>query len=103
MQELGIEVSGKKILIAGHIGHLKGELLLQTMKEQYGDDIVLVTPEEAKAQGLKARDFANIPSFKIKATPIMEQPMILGNPGSGKDKRRKRREEERKAKKARKW
>ena len=72
------------------------------MKEKYGDDIILYTTEEAKEQGLTPADFGNIPSYKITAPPIMEQPMILGTPPSGKERRRKRREQERKDKK-RKW
>lgn len=92
----------KKILIAGP-GHMgKSDLILQTLKEKYGDDILLITPEEAKEQGFKPEDFENIPRIKIKAPPIMEQPMILGTPPSGKEKRRQRREQERKANKNRK-
>ena len=93
----------KKILIIGSGGEGKSALMLQTMKEKYGDDIVLVTPEEAKEQGLKPEAFGNIPSYKITAPTIMEQPMILGTPPSGKEQRRKRREQERKANKKRKW
>ena len=93
----------QKILIIGAGGEGKSALMLQAMKEKYGDDIVLVTPEEAKEQGLKPEDFGNIPSYKITAPPIMEQPMILGTPPSGKEQRRKRREQERKANKKRKW
>jgi len=52
---------------------------------------------------LKMEDFGNIPTMKITAPPIMEQPMILGTPPSGKELRRKRREQERKANKKRKW
>jgi predicted ATP-dependent serine protease len=86
----------QKILIIGSVGEGKSALLLQAMKEKYGDDIVLVTPEEAKEQGLKPEDFGNIPSYKITAPPIMEQQMILSTPLSGKESRRKRREQERK-------
>ena len=93
----------QKILIIGAGGEGKSALMLQAMKEKYGDDIVLVTPEEAREQGLKPEDFANIPNYKITAPPIMAQPMILGTPPSGKDQRRKRREQERKANKKRKW
>lgn len=92
----------QKILIIGSGGEGKSALMLQAMKEKYGDDIVLVTPEEAKEQGLKPEDFGNIPSYKITA-PNMEQPMILGTPPSGKEKRRQRREQERKANKKHKW
>ena len=93
----------EKILIIGGAGEGKSDLMLQAMKEKYGDDIVLVTPEEAKEQGLKPEDFGNMPSYKITAPPIMEQPMLLGVPPSGKEKRRQRRKQERKANKKRKY
>ena len=93
----------QKILIIGSGGEGKSALMLQAMKEKYGDDIILYTPEEAKEQGLTPANFGNIPSYKITAPPIMEQPMILGTPHSGKEKRRKRREQERKDNKKRKW
>ena len=82
----------QKILIIGSGVEGKSALMLQAMKEKYGDDIILYTPEEAKEQGLTPADFGNIPTMKITAPPIMEQPMILGTPHSGKEKRRKRRE-----------
>lgn len=93
----------KKILVIGNSEEVKSALMLQSMKEKYGDDIVLVTPEEATKQGLNPEDFDNLPSHKITAPPIMAQPMILGTPPSGKEKRRQRREQERKAHKKRKW
>ena len=47
-----MENKGKKILIVG--GGVSGlgtsALMLQTLKEKYGDDIILVSPEEAKQQ-----------------------------------------------------
>lgn len=92
----------QKILIVSS-GEGKSALMLQTIKEKYGDDIVLVTPEEAKKQGLKPGDFGNTPICKITAPPTMAQPMILGVPPSGKEQRRKRRKQERKANKKRKW
>lgn len=93
----------QKILIIGSGGAGKSALMLQAVKEKYGDDVVLVTPEEAKEQGLKPEDFGNLPSYKITAPPIMEQPMILGTPTSGKENRRERRKQERKANKKRRW
>jgi hypothetical protein len=78
---------------------LESALILQEMKEKYGDDVILVTFDEAREQGLKAEDFVNPPSYKITAPPMMELPMILGAPPSGKYQRRKRREQERKNKK----
>lgn len=93
----------QKVLIIGNGLEGKSALMLQSMKEKYGDDIELYTPEEAKEEGLKPENFENIPSYKITATPIMDQPMILGTPTSGKEQRRKRREQERKGNKKRKF
>jgi len=50
----------EKILVIG--AGLPNNLMMQSLKEKYGEDIVVVTPEEAKKQGLK--DFANT-KFKI--------------------------------------
>ena len=96
-----METKKLKILIIGG-GEGKSALMLQTMKEKYGNDIVLVTPEEAKEQGLNPEDFGNIPNYKITAPPMMIHPILLGETPSGKEKRRKRREQERKAYK-KKW
>jgi len=92
----------QKILIIGSGGEGKSALIIQAIKEKYGDDIVLVTLEEAKEQGLKPEDFVNIPSYKIQAPQKMGKTMILGPPPSGREQRRKRREQERKANKKRK-
>ena len=83
----------KKILIVG-TSQVKSELLIHSMKEKYGDDIILYTPEEAREQGLNTEDFANIPRMKITAPP--EIPMVEWNYKSGKEKRRERRAKERK-------
>lgn len=91
----------QKILIIGSSGEGKSALMIQALKEKYGEDIVLYTPEEAHEQGLKLQDFGNIPTYKITAPPIMELPMLFGRPPSGKEQRRKRREQERKSTKKR--
>lgn len=82
----------RKILI---MGEGKPDVLLLTkLKEKYGEDIILVTPEEAKEQGLKMEDFVNIPSYKITAPPIL--PMLeYGEYKTGKENRMERRERER--------
>lgn len=85
----------KKVLIAD-TGHIGSELFLQTMKEKYGDDIVLVTLDEAKEQGLKENDFANIPVLEITASPE-----YVGEYKTGKQNRKERRAKERKLKKNR--
>ena len=93
----------QRILIIGAGVEGKNALMLQTMKEKYGDDIVLVTPEEAKEQGLTPADFGNIPTMKITAPPIMNHPTLKKKKKSGKEKRRQRREQERNANKKLKW
>lgn len=92
----------QKILIIGAGADTKDALLLAKMKEKYGNDIVLVTPEEAKEQGLELKDIANIPTMKITAPPIIEHHTLLVVEKSGKEKRRERRATERKLNK-RKW
>lgn len=87
-----------KILVLGS-GAINA-LLLATLKEKHGEDIVILTPDEAKEQGLNMEDFANIPSTKIIAPPIM--PMIEYEHKSGKEKRRERRKKERKSNKLKK-
>ncbi len=73
--------------------------LAQSLVEQLGEDVIWITPEEAKNQQIKIEDIANLPSYKITAPPILDEPMILGTPPSGQAKRRERRKEERKRKK----
>jgi len=89
----------QKILIVG-AGDAKDALLHAKFKEEYGNDIILVTPEQAKEQGLELNDFANIPTMKLTAPPII--PMVeFDEYETGKEKRRKRRKEERKINKRR--
>lgn len=92
----------QKILIIDAGADSKDALLLAKLKEEHGNDIILVTPEEAKEQGLELKDIANIPTMKITAPPIIEHPTLLGIEKSGKENRRERRATERKLNK-RKW
>jgi ketopantoate reductase len=82
----------QKILIVG--AGANDVLLLAKLKEEHGGDIILVTPEEAKEQGLKMEDFGNIPTFKITASPIIPM-MELGEYKTGKEQRRERRKKKR--------
>jgi len=82
----------QKILILG--AGANDALLLAKLKEEHGEDIILVTPEEAKEQGLKMEDFGNIPTFKITAQPIIPM-MELGEYKTGKEQRRERRKKQR--------
>jgi len=80
----------KKILIldTGKIN----DFLLPKLKTSFGDDIVVLNPQEAIEQNLKKDDFVNI----LKATPLIELPELHGYDKSGKEKRRERRKQKRK-------
>lgn len=91
----------KRLLVFGGDSIGKTALLEQSMKEKHGDDIELVTIQEAQERGLKPEDFENVPSYPITAHPILEQPHVLGFQPSGRESRRKRREQERKLNKKR--
>ena len=91
----------QKILVIGAGADVKDALLLAKLKEEYGNDIILVTPEEAKEQGLELKDIANIPTMKITAPPIIPM-MEFGEYKTGKEQRRERRAKERKLNKHRK-
>jgi hypothetical protein len=86
----------EKILLIGHACSGNSLLLAQKLKEHYGNDIIVYTPEEAHKQGLTAQDFDNIPSYKITPTPIFNEPLILGTTPTGKYMRRERRKNQRK-------
>jgi len=68
-------------------------LLRQSMKEKFGDDVILVTSEEAKEQGLIPDNFPSISQMKI---PVLEVAKIHGYEMTGQEKRRERRRKERK-------
>lgn len=96
------ETKKPKLLLMVAGGNPPSELLLATLREKHGNDIVLVTPEEAKAKGLKMEDFDNLPTMKYNAPPIAPlaaHPKLTGPFKSGKETRRQRREQERKSKK----
>jgi len=84
-----------KVLIIGNSDESKSALYLAKIREEYGNDVELITPEQAKEQGLGMSDFVNIPQFKITAPPIM--PVIqYGEYKSGKQLRNERRKNKRK-------
>jgi hypothetical protein len=70
----------------------------QKIKEKLGDDIILYTPEEAKAEGLTMNDFSN-PIMKIAEPLIPELPILIQVAKSGKESRRERRKKARKSNK----
>lgn len=85
----------KKILVIGS-GSGNSALMLQAIKEKYGDDIILYTPQEAKKEGLTMNDFDNIPSYKLTAPKLIAHPTIIGTNKSGQENRRQRRKNKRK-------
>lgn len=69
------------------------ELTLLALKEKYGKDVIVVTPEKAMEQGLALEDFANFPRIVITPAPKIVQ---YDSYRSGKQKRRERRAKNRK-------
>ena len=65
----------RKVLITGLIAGAGtagiNSLMIQSLKEKHGENIIIYTPEEADKEGLKLSDFENIPSFPITAPPQM--------------------------------
>ncbi len=61
-----------KVLIADEIEEGKLTLLLMKIKEKYGDDVIILTPDQAKEQNLTLDDFANIPKLELKSIHIDE-------------------------------
>lgn len=68
----------KKILVIGQSYSGKTEIAVQHLKQQYGEDCVVYTTEEARKEGLKSSDFENIPSYKITPTPLYTE--LIPNP-----------------------
>ena len=83
----------KHILIIGNVGMGKSCLQVAELKEKYGEDINIVTEEEAREQGLIPRDFANLPSFEIKSIP--EIPLHYHDFKTGQQNRREKRKQQR--------
>jgi len=81
----------KKVLIIGN-GAINSALLIADMKQKYGDDVELITDEQAREQGIPVSDFANTDPWKIAAPPI---PIMPYEPKSGQESRRERRARER--------
>lgn len=45
-------------------------LMIQKLKEEFGEDVKVCTPEYAQAEGLKPQDFDNFPTYEIKKQPM---------------------------------
>ena len=78
----------KKVLLIGIRGMDK--LFLQKMREEYGDDVMLVTPEEAEEKGMDLSEFVNIPKYEIKAPPLVNEHYSVTD-GRGKGQRARNR------------
>lgn len=65
----------RKILVLG--ATQPDGLLIQKMKEEFGEELEFYTPEEAQLKGIKPEEFANIPTYKIEALPKHTEPIIL--------------------------
>lgn len=95
-----MEAKPKYILLIPEDGEMGRTSLNEAiLREKYGNDLVMMTPEEAKKQGLGLEDFANIPQMKIEASPLLHMPIDPMDLKCGKAKRRERRATERKTKK----
>jgi hypothetical protein len=66
----------KNILIIGAGSAGITTLTAAMLKEEYGQDIKLFTPEEAQLAGLMPQDFDNVPVYEIKAPPKFEDELI---------------------------
>ena len=90
-----------RILVIGGGEHGKGTLVEAMLRDEYGEDLVVVTPEEAIQQGLGPADFDIAPTMRIEPLRAMD---LLVHPASvkcGKAKRRERRAAERKSQRKR--
>lgn len=61
----------KKVLLLG--GVKTSFLVIQRFKEEFGEDIEVVTLEQAKEQRLTPDDFVNIPTCEIKMQPNLTE------------------------------
>lgn len=86
--------SKPKLILVGMGDAGESALHLAMLKEKHGDNIILVTPEEAKEQGLTIEDLANVPTHKYTATPVIKTQN--SDFKSGKENRRERRSKDRK-------
>jgi hypothetical protein len=90
------DASNRRHLLVNSTEAKKNRLLAKTLQEKFGEDIILVTPQEALENNISHK-CENIMTFKLEPQ-IEEHENLL--PQSGKDRRRVRREFERKSKKA---
>lgn len=75
----------KKVLLIGNpsIGIIDG-LMIQKLKEEFGENVKLYTPEQAQAEGLTPKDFDNLPTYEIKAQPVYKDTFFIPSSKVGK-------------------
>lgn len=56
----------KKVLLINPYVKLMDGLMIQKLKEEFGEDFKLYTPEQAQSEGLKPQDFDNFPTYEIR-------------------------------------
>lgn len=82
-----------RIIVIGGGMTEKTSLLLQTLKEKYGENIEVITAEEADQRGFKSDQLEPMMNMKITAVPIISMTQL--DYKSGKEIRRERRLKER--------
>jgi hypothetical protein len=94
--ELGSHGSTNKkmILVVGGDFTGKATLAIQRLKEIYGGEVSVYTPDQAKEQGLTVEPFEGIPKRQIVPIPIIPM-MYASDPKSGRERRRERRKNDR--------
>lgn len=56
----------KKVLLINPSFDLTDGLMIQKLKEEFGEDVKFYTPEQAQAEILKPQDFDNFPTYEIR-------------------------------------
>ena len=87
----------KKVAIIGP-GQESSELAKRFLKEKYGDDIIILTDEQAKQAKVSEDQIVNLPTMQI-INPYNHSGHVNVPEKTGKQKRRERRRTERKNKK----
>jgi hypothetical protein len=84
----------KKIIVIGAGVEQNNALMIASLKERFGNDALIVTPEETIQQGINPENLVYPERIKITALPVI--PVVdLGYYQSGRERRRERRKKER--------
>lgn len=100
VETVKFEKMTKKLLIVGAGADALTAIALKALKEKHGNDIELVTAEEAAQRGLSIKDFENTQPMKL-INPLGKL-LIQSDFKTGKQLRTERRAKERKQNKRRK-